>query len=137
MAEGVTSFGTFEFEEPFEATAGQILGASFEYFGDAPLSIAESSTNFGGTAAIYGPAGAENIYAWRGTEEMPMVRLNLDPNIVPTVPGEGLLVARTLKHATLTPRLGDSRRFVLFVWGCVGCLLEEIVLSESNGDGGL
>ena len=75
---------TFEFEEPLQVTAGQVLGASFEYFGGAALSIAESSTNFDGTAAIYGPSAANGSYAWRGTDEMPMVRLNLDPNLVPT-----------------------------------------------------
>ena len=75
---------TFEFEEPYIASAGQVLGASFEYFGGASLTIAESSANFDGTAAIYGPSAADGSYAWRGTEEMPMVRLNLDPNIEPT-----------------------------------------------------
>ncbi|MDA9755872.1 hypothetical protein N9V29_02770 [Flavobacteriales bacterium] len=73
---------TFEFEEPLQATAGQLLGASFEYFGGAALTIAESSTNFDGTAVIYGPSAADGSYAWRGTDEMPMVRLNLDPNPV-------------------------------------------------------
>ena len=63
-----------------------MFGASFEYFGGAALTIAESSTNFDGTAAIYGPSAADGSYAWRGTEEMPMVRLNLDPNLVPTEP---------------------------------------------------
>ena len=75
---------TFEFEEPLQATAGQVLGASFEYFGGAALTIAESSTNFDGTAAIYGPSAADGSYAWRGTDEMPMVRLNLDPNLEAT-----------------------------------------------------
>lgn len=75
---------TFEFEEPLQVTAGQVLGASFEYFGGAALSIAESSTNFDGTAAIYGPSAADGSYAWRGTDEMPMVRLNFDPNLEPT-----------------------------------------------------
>jgi len=77
---------TFEFEEPLQATAGQVLGAAFEYYGGAALTIAESSTNFDGTAAIYGPSAADGSYAWRGTDEMPMVRLNLDPNIVATEP---------------------------------------------------
>ena len=83
---------TFEFEEPLEATAGQVLGASFEYFGGAALTIAESSTNFDGTAAIYGPSAADGSYAWRGTDEMPMVRLNLDPNLVATEPGEPIVI---------------------------------------------
>ena len=77
---------TFEFDQPYNATAGQVLGAAFEYFGGAELTIAESSVNFE-SAAIYGPAGADNTYAWRRASDMPMVRLNLDPNLVATEPG--------------------------------------------------
>ena len=77
---------TFEFEDPYQASAGDWIGAAFEYYGGDALTIGESSTTFAGTAAIYGPAGVDNIYAWRGTDEMPMVRLNLDPNLVPTPP---------------------------------------------------
>ena len=77
---------TLEFDDPYVATAGEWLGVAFEYFGGATLRIGESSTTFDGTAAIYGPGGADNTYAWRGTEEMPMVRLNLDPDLVPTEP---------------------------------------------------
>ena len=43
----------------YVATAGQVLGAAFEYFGGAEVTIAESSANFE-SAAIYGPAGADN-----------------------------------------------------------------------------
>ena len=75
---------TFEFEEPYQASAGDWIGAAFEYYGGDALTIGESSTTFDGTAAIYGPAGADNTYAWRGTDEMPMVRLNLDPNLEDT-----------------------------------------------------
>ena len=83
--EGDVVWYTFEFEDPYVATAGQVLGAAFEYFGGAELTIAESSANFE-SAAIYGPAGADNSYAWRRTSDMPMVRLNLDPAIVATEP---------------------------------------------------
>ena len=83
--EGDVVWYTFEFEEPYQATAGQVLGASFEYFAGAELTIAESSVNFE-SAAIYGPGGADNIYAWRRASDMPMVRLNLDPNIQATEP---------------------------------------------------
>ena len=75
---------TFEFDNPYQASAGDWIGAAFEYYGGDALTIGESSTTFDGTAAIYGPAGADNTYAWRGTDEMPMVRLNLDPNLVGT-----------------------------------------------------
>ena len=75
---------TFEFENPYQASAGDWIGAAFEYYGGDALTIGESSTTFDGTAAIYGPAGADDTYAWRGTDEMPMVRLNLDPNLEDT-----------------------------------------------------
>ena len=84
--EGDVVWYTFEFEEPYEATAGQVLGAVFEYYGGAALTIAESSVNFE-SAAIYGPGGADNTYAWRLASDMPMVRLNLDPDLVATEPG--------------------------------------------------
>ena len=77
---------TFKFEEPYDATAGQWLGAAFEYYGGAELTIAESSVNIR-SAAIFGPGGADNVYAWRRASDMPMVRLNLDPNLVATEPG--------------------------------------------------
>ena len=93
---------TFEFEEPLQATAGQVLGASFEYFGGEVLTIAESSTNFDGTAAIYGPSAADGSYAWRGTDEMPMVRLNLDPNLEATEPGQPIVEVAELNNSLET-----------------------------------
>ena len=125
---------TFEFEEPLQVTAGQVLGASFEYFGGAALSIAESSTNFDGTAAIYGPAASDGSYAWRGTDEMPMVRLNLDPNIEPTVPG-GIAGCTDPQACNFDPTLGaivdDFSCLYLDALGVCGgnCSL------DSNGDG--
>ena len=83
--EGDVVWYTFEFEEPYDATAGQVLGAVFEYYGGAALTIAESSVNFE-SAAIYGPA-VDGTYAWRRASDMPMVRLNLDPDLVATEPG--------------------------------------------------
>ena len=83
--EGDVVWYTFEFEEPYDATAGQVLGAVFEYYGGAALTIAESSVNFE-SAAIYGPA-VDGTYAWRLASDMPMVRLNLDPDLVATEPG--------------------------------------------------
>ena len=37
---------TFEFEEPYDATAGQCVGRCVRIFGGAELTIAESSVNF-------------------------------------------------------------------------------------------
>lgn len=110
---------TFEFEEPYPATAGQVLGASFEYFGGAALTIAESSTNFDGTAAIYGPSAADGSYAWRGTDEMPMVRLNLDPNLVATEPGQPIVevaeLSNSLEIFESMPNPASSEALIRFV----------------------
>ena len=59
------------------------IGAAFEYYGGDALTIGESSTTFDGICDLRS-AGADNTYAWRGTDEMPMVRLNLDPNLEDT-----------------------------------------------------
>ena len=110
---------TFEFEEPLQATAGQVLGASFEYFGGEVLTIAESSTNFDGTAAIYGPSAADGSYAWRGTDEMPMVRLNLDPNLEATEPGQPIVEVAELNNSLETfesmPNPASSEALIRFV----------------------
>ena len=123
---------TFEFEEPLQVTAGQVLGASFEYFGGAALSIAESSTNFDGTAAIYGPSASDGSYAWRGTDEMPMVRLNLDPNIEPTVPG-GIAGCTDPQACNFDPSAEVSDGSCLYV-DALGVCGGNCSL-DSNGDG--
>ena len=125
---------TFEFEEPLQVTAGQTLGASFEYFGGAALTIAESSTNFDGTAAIYGPAASDGSYAWRGTDEMPMVRLNFDPNIEPTVSG-GIAGCTDPQACNFDPVLGatlDDLSCLYF--DALGVCGGDCSL-DSNGDG--
>ena len=78
---------TIQFEEPYTASAGQTLGAVFEHHGEDTLQIGESLTSFEGTAAIFGPRWTgDAYYTWRSSKEMPMVRLNLDPNLVATEP---------------------------------------------------
>ena len=110
------------------------LGASFEYFGGAALTIAESSTNFDGTAAIYGPAASDGSYAWRGTDEMPMVRLNFDPNIEPTVSG-GIAGCTDPQACNFDPALGatlDDLSCLYF--DALGVCGGDCSL-DSNGDG--
>lgn len=86
--EGNIVWYTFQFQEPYQAAAGQWLGGAFQYFGGDTLKIGGSETSYDGTAAIYSPAGPDQSYAWRNTTEMPMVRLNLDPNLEST-PSQG------------------------------------------------
>ena len=109
---------TFEFEDPYDATAGQTLGGAFEYFGGSELLIAESSVTFE-SAGIYGPGGADNDYAWRRASDMPMVRLNLDPDLEATEPGQPPVgvaeVSSNLEVFESIPNPASSESLVRFV----------------------
>ena len=73
---------TLLFEEPYVATAGQLLGAAFESFGGYASQVAEAQEVPSGTAWYYGPFGASSTYDWYWSNNVPMVRLNLDPDAV-------------------------------------------------------
>ena len=73
---------TLLFEEPYVATAGQLLGAAFESFGGYASQVAEAQEVPSGTAWYYGPFGASSTYDWYWSSNVPMVRLNLDPDDV-------------------------------------------------------
>ena len=79
--EAVTTWYHFILDEPYEASAGDWLGAGFEHYGGAIVQYGESKFTQDQTAFIYGPFGAGNAYDWYYTNEVPMVRLNLDPNV--------------------------------------------------------
>ena len=90
MAPGFTNSGegdlvwyTLMLEEPFEAAAGQWIGAAFEHYGGANLQIGEAQYTYDQTAFVYGPFGGGAAYDWYYTNEVPMVRLNLDPTAQP------------------------------------------------------
>ena len=92
IAPGYTNSGdgeivwyTLMLEEPFEAAAGQWIGAAFEHFGGANLQIGEAQYTQDQTAFVYGPFGSGSAYDWYYTNEVPMVRLNLDPSAQPPV----------------------------------------------------
>jgi hypothetical protein len=92
MASGYTNSGdgdvvwyTFLLEQPYQASAGQWLGAAFEHYGGANVQIGEAQYTYDQTAFVYGPFGAGSAYDWYFTNEVPMVRLNLDPNAQPPV----------------------------------------------------
>ena len=81
--EGDVVWYTILFEQPYEATAGESIGAAFEHFGGANIQIGEAQYVNNSTAFVYGPFGGAQFISWYYTNEVPMVRLNLDPNAQP------------------------------------------------------
>ena len=84
----VTNWYTLVFDEPYLASAGDWLGAGFEHYGGSNVQYGESKYTQDNTAFIYGPFGAGSAYDWYYTNEVPMVRLNLNPNAVNTISEE-------------------------------------------------
>ena len=98
MAEGYTNDGasdivwyTLALEEPFQAAAGDWLGAAFEHYGGANVQIGEAQYTYDQTAFVYGPFGQGSAYDWYYSNEVPMVRLNLDPDATTTVSVEDIV----------------------------------------------
>ena len=92
MATGYTNSGegdivwyTLALEEPYEAAAGDWIGAAFEHYGGANVQIGEAQFTYDQTAFVYGPFGSGSAYDWYFSNEVPMVRLNLDPSATTTV----------------------------------------------------
>ena len=92
MASGYTNSGdgdivwyTLALEEPYQAAAGDWIGAAFEHYGGANVQIGEAQYTYDQTAFVYGPFGSGNAYDWYYSNEVPMVRLNLDPDATTTV----------------------------------------------------
>jgi hypothetical protein len=92
MASGYTNSGdgdivwyTLALEEPYQAAAGDWLGAAFEHYGGANVQIGEAQYTYDQTAFVYGPFGTGSAYDWYYSNEVPMVRLNLDPSATTTV----------------------------------------------------
>ena len=81
--EGDVVWYTILFEQPYEATAGESIGAAFEHFGGANIQIGEAQYVDNSTAFVYGPFGGAQFIGWYYTNEVPMVRLNLNPNAQP------------------------------------------------------
>ena len=75
---------TFAFDDPYEAVAGQLLGAAFESFGGAPVLVASAQNVPSQTVFIYGPYAENNGYDWFYQGRAPMVRFNLNPDAVTT-----------------------------------------------------
>ena len=88
VGEPVTTWYTLVFDEPYLASAGDWLGAGFEHYGGSNVQYGESKYTQDNTAFIYGPFGSGSAYDWYYTNEVPMVRLNLNPNAVNTISEE-------------------------------------------------
>jgi hypothetical protein len=88
VGEPVTTWYTMVFEEPYMASAGDWLGAGFEHYGGSNVQYGESKFTQDQTAFIYGPFGSGSAYDWYYTNEVPMVRLNLNPDAVNTISEE-------------------------------------------------
>ena len=84
----VTNWYTMVFDEPYMASAGDWLGAGFEHYGGSNVQYGESKYTQDNTAYIYGPFGSGSAYDWYYTNEVPMVRLNLNPNAVNSISEE-------------------------------------------------
>jgi hypothetical protein len=76
---------TLVLEEPYEAAGGSVLAAGFEHYGGSSVQIWESQYTYDNTSFVYGPFGSGSAYDWYYSNEVPMVRLNLDPNATNTV----------------------------------------------------
>ena len=76
---------TLVLEEPYEAAGGSFIAAGFEHYGGASVQVWESQYAYDNTCFVYGPFGSGSAYDWYYTNEVPMVRLNLDPNATNTV----------------------------------------------------
>jgi hypothetical protein len=81
---------TLVLEEPYDVAAGDFIGAGFEHYGGSNVQIWESKYTQDQTSFVYGPFGSGGAYAWYYTNEVPMVRLNLDPNATNTVSVESV-----------------------------------------------
>ncbi len=77
---------TIKLENPFDFAAGDDLMPSITYFGGDGISIGEGQPDEQEqTAFIFGPFGVGQAIDWYFTTDLPMIRLNFDPNAVTTV----------------------------------------------------
>ena len=78
--EGEITWYTLVLEDPIAVSAGQSIAAGFEHYGGSNVQIWESQFTFDQTSFVYGPFGSGQAYDWYYTNEVPMVRLNFNPN---------------------------------------------------------
>ena len=75
---------TLTLEQPYAIQGGQPIAVAFEHYGGSNVQIWESQYTLDQTSFTYGPFGSGMSYDWYYTNEVPMVRLNLDPNALST-----------------------------------------------------
>ena len=119
MATGYTNSGegdivwyTLALEEPYQAASGDWIGAAFEHYGGANVQIGEAQYTYDQTAFVYGPFGSGAAYDWYYSNEVPMVRLNLDPSATSTVNVEEVATMRGFELFPAFPNpANDNTRF--------------------------
>lgn len=124
-----------------ELQAGAWVGAGFEHYGGSNVQYGESKYTQDQTAFIYGPFGAGQTYDWYYTNEVPMVRLNLDPNVVENVAevaaGQGFELYNSFPNPAnestrITYNLNNPSEVALEVCDLAG----KVVLSQDYGTQG-
>ena len=125
---------TLLFDEPYPATAGQSLGAAFESFGGSNVQVAQAQEVPDGTAWYYGPFGGSGAYDWYYTSSVPMVRLNLDPDAVPS--GVGVAGCTDPEACNYEFWATISTETCVYADGpCEACNGDSVYFWDADGDG--
>ena len=124
---------TILFDEPYEASAGEWLGAAFEHFGGGNVQVAEAQSTYPQTTFAYGPFGAGSAYDWYYANEVPMVRLNLNPNAVPTGGAAGCTDSTACNYDPTAVVSSGSCVYADDV--CEACIDGGVFLWDADGDG--
>jgi hypothetical protein len=130
---------TLVLEDPYTAPGGTVLAAGFEHYGGSNVQIWESKYTYNNTSFVYGPFGSGGAYDWYYTNEVPMVRLNLNPNATNTVNVENM-VTQNFELFTAVPnpaiestrvqyRLDQASEMAFEVRDMMG----KLVLAEDRG----
>lgn len=79
----VTTWYHFLLDGGYELSAGDWVGVGFEHYGGSVVNLGESKYTQDQTAFVFFEGGSG--YAWYYSNNVPMIRLNLDPNVVENV----------------------------------------------------
>jgi hypothetical protein len=75
---------TLTFDNPLTVPSGTSIAAAIESYGGMGVQIWEAQYTYNSTSFTYGPFGSGSAYGWYYTNEVPMIRLNLDPEATNT-----------------------------------------------------
>ena len=84
-SESSVNWYTITFDSPLTVQSGTPIAAAVEAFGGAEVQIWEAQYTLDNTSFVYGPFGSGSAYDWYYTNDVPMIRLNLDPDATSTV----------------------------------------------------